>query len=47
MKFISSENSVQLIEDFETEENYNFVMELCDSDLDEELKKNIKKKNIF
>jgi serine/threonine-protein kinase ULK/ATG1 len=46
MKFISSENSVKLIEDFETEDNYNFVMELCDSDLDEELKKNVKKKDI-
>ena len=45
MKFISSENCVKLIENFETEDYYNFVMELCDSDLDEELKKNIKQKD--
>jgi len=44
MHFISCDNSVKLIEDFQSEENYNFVMELCDSDLDEELKKYIKNK---
>ena len=44
MRFISCDNSVKLIEDFQTEENYNFVMELCDSDLDDELKKYIKNK---
>ena len=44
MKLMSDENSVKLIEDFETEEKYNLVMELCDSDLDIELKKRKKKK---
>ena len=39
MRLLSDENSVNLIEDFETEEKYNLVMELCDSDLDIELKK--------
>ena len=39
MRLLSDKNSVQLIEDFETEEKYNLVMELCDSDLDIELKK--------
>jgi len=39
MRLLSDENSVKLIEDFETEEKYNLVMELCDSDLDIELKK--------
>lgn len=43
MRLISDENSVELIEDFETKEHYNFVMELCDSDLDVELKKHFKK----
>ena len=43
MRLISDENSVELIEDFETKEYYNFVMELCDSDLDVELKKHFKK----
>ena len=41
MKLISDENSVKLIEDFETAEHYNLVMELCDSDLDAELKKRL------
>ena len=39
MRLVSDENSVKLIEDFETDEKYNLVMELCDSDLDIELKK--------
>ena len=39
MRLLSDKNSVKLIEDFETEDNYNLVMELCDSDLDIELKK--------
>ena len=39
MRLLSDENSVKLIEDFETEDKYNLVMELCDSDLDIELKK--------
>ena len=42
MRLISDENSVKLIEDFETYDNYNLVMELCDSDLDNELKERIK-----
>ena len=42
MRLIKDENSVELIEDFETKEYYNFVMELCDSDLDVELKKHVK-----
>lgn len=41
MRLISDENSVKLIEDFETTEHYNLVMELCDSDLDAELKKRL------
>ena len=41
MRLISDENSVKLIEDFETPEHYNLVMELCDSDLDAELKKRL------
>ena len=39
MKLLTDKNSVKLIEDFETEDKYNLVMELCDSDLDIELKK--------
>ena len=39
MRLLSNENSVKLIEGFEIEDKYNFVMELCDSDLDIELKK--------
>ena len=39
MRLLSDKNSVKLIEDFETSEKYNLVMELCDSDLDIELKK--------
>ena len=39
MRLLSDKNSVKLIEDFETDEKYNLVMELCDSDLDIELKK--------
>ena len=46
MKLMSDENSVKLLEDFEDRENYNFVMELCDGDLDGELKRNIKKRQI-
>ena len=42
MRLLSDENSVKLIEDFETDEHYNFVMELCDSDLDVELKNHVK-----
>ena len=42
MKLLSDENSVKLLEDFENQEYYNFVMELCDNDLDGELKKHIK-----
>jgi len=38
MKLCHCENSVILIEDFQTTNNYNFVMELCDGDLDGELK---------
>jgi len=38
MKLCHCENSVKLIEDFQTTNNYNFVMELCDGDLDGELK---------
>jgi len=41
----SDEHCVNLLEDFETDEYYNFVMELCDSDLDVELKKHIKINN--
>ena len=41
MRLIADENSVKLIEDFETAEHYNLVMELCDSDLDAELKKRL------
>ena len=44
MKLISDENSVKLMDFFETEEKYNLVMELCDSDLDVQLKK-INQKN--
>ena len=39
MRLVSEQNSVKLIEDFETKDHYNLVMELCDSDLDMELKK--------
>ena len=39
MRLMDHENSVKLIETFETEENYNLVMELCDTDLDIVLKK--------
>ena len=42
MRLLSNENSVKLLENFETGENYNFVMELCDSDLDVELKNHVK-----
>ena len=48
MRLISHENSVKLIDYFETEEKYNLVMELCDTDLDVELKKRVKEtKNSF
>ena len=39
MRLLSDENSVKLIENFETSDYYYLVMELCDSDLDIELKK--------
>ena len=42
MRLISDNYSVKLIEDFETDEHYNFVMELCDSDLDVQLKNHFK-----
>ena len=42
MRLLSDEYSVKLIEDFETVEHYNFVMELCDSDLDVQLKNHMK-----
>ena len=42
MRLISDKYSVELIEDFETDEHYNFVMELCDSDLDVQLKNHFK-----
>ena len=45
MRLLSDENSVKLIEDFETDEYYNFVMELCDSDLDVELKNHVQISN--
>ena len=39
MKLIESSNSVKLIEFLETEETLNIIMELCDSDLDNILRK--------
>ena len=45
MYLMNHENSVKLYKNFETKENYNFVMELCDTDLDLELKSHIKKYN--
>ena len=33
MKLCACENSVRLIQTMETENNYNIVMELCDTDL--------------
>ena len=43
MYLMSHENSVKLIEDFETKDCYNLIMELCDSDLDIVLKDHIRK----
>ena len=34
MRIMSDKHSVKIIDDFETEDNYNFVLELCDTDLD-------------
>jgi len=45
MYLMKHENSVNLIEDFETRDCFNMVMELCDSDLDIVLKDRIKKTN--
>ena len=45
MRLLTDNYSVKLIEDFETVEHYNFVMELCDSDLDVQLKNHIKNNN--
>ena len=44
MRLMDHENSVRLIENFETEDNYNIVMELCDTDLDVVLQKHFNKK---
>lgn len=45
MYLMSHENSVKLLEDFETKDCYNLIMELCDSDLDIVLKEHIRKAN--
>ena len=45
MYLMSHENSVKLLEDFETRDCYNLIMELCDSDLDIVLKDRIKRTN--
>jgi len=34
MRMMSDKNSVEIIDYFETEDNYNIVLELCDTDLD-------------
>ena len=39
MKKCNCENSVYLYNFFETQNNYNIIMELCDGDLDQELRK--------
>ena len=44
MKLCDSKNSVKFIENIETEETHNIIMELCDTDLDIILKE---KKNGF
>jgi len=43
MYLMSHENSVKLFKDFETNDCYNLIMELCDSDLDIVLKDHVKK----
>ena len=40
---LEDENSVKLYRHFSTEKYYNFLMEKCDKDLDEELKNHYKK----
>ena len=43
MLLLDHENSVRLLDYFETEEYYNLIMELCDTDLEELLKDHFKK----
>ena len=45
MNFLSHENSVELIDFFEDDKNYNIVMELCDTDLAKELQNHYEKNN--
>ena len=45
MVLLDHENSVRLIDYFETDEYHNLVMELCDTDLDELLKGHFKNTN--
>ena len=43
MKLMSHENSVNLFDVYETDSDYNLIMELCDSDLDIELNEHFNK----